>query len=568
MLLSALAVYCCIYLVSNYQFANESVSGIKVELNKEALDKGIPLLYTNRNNEAIIDLQKPYRFQKINDSVIILNGLEKIGLSKFRVYFEYPGNNFRLKKLTLFSKNLSKEITLNSIKAYEGIKKQDNLFFDVKSKNAFIEYPYILINKIPYLKIILGISFFVFILNLILQKTEILDLLFKIRKQDVLFSIFLFSIFLFAPLYNITLIIALIFYIRYFDWKLFKKNNINFLFVILFLVYLLNNIFISSNVVNEFSTVERLVPFVLIPVLMASVKFDNALYYLMLSALSIGFVLVATSLLDFIILGRNEYFSFKEFSNNYHPVYLSYLFFLVICFLQQYYYGKEKYFLQAIFFVLLIFLGSKLVLLVTLPLYLLFFFRIKRNPIVYIILGLIFLSSIFLFKPLQNRFSDILNFNDLSILKETKIHDSNDIRINGLTLRLILWKETIATMDGLDEFIFGNGVSKFKSKDLMIRLTKLGLIHHNGLNPHNQYIDTFWRTGFIGLLILMLIFIKALMISIKNKDKLLLIFTLFLMFGLVTESVFGRVRGVYFITTVLLILTNTNFHYEYKKQYS
>ncbi|GAA4941858.1 hypothetical protein GCM10023314_13590 [Algibacter agarivorans] len=563
-LLFSLLIYSGIYLWTNYQLVNVAVSGIKVELNKNALDKGIPLLYTNRNKEATIDLQKPYRFKKINDSVIILDNLEDLDISKFRVYFEYPGTNYMFRKLTVFSKNLSNEISLDDIKEHEGVKKQDDLFFDVKMHNSFLEYPFVLIDKIPYLKITFGILFVGLLLYFFLLKTSVFDLLLTLKKEDILFAMFLLSIFSFAPLYNIALILGVPFYIKYFDWKLFKENKLNILFILFFIVYLINNICISNSVANEFSTIERFVPFIFIPILMASIKFSNALYYLMLSALAIGIVLFTSSLLDFIILERHEYFSFKQFSKYYHPVYLSYLFFLVICFLQQYYHHREKYILQGVFLLFLIFLGSKLVLLVAVPLYLLFHLNVKRKSVIFVVLCVMLLPSVLLFKPLQKRFNDILNFNDLSLLKETKIHDSNDSRVNGLTLRLILWKEAIATLNGFDEFAFGNGVSRLRAEDLRARLTSLGLIHHKGLNPHNQYVDTFWRTGFIGFIVLILIFAQSIIMGVKSKNKILLIFTLFLMFSFITESVFGRVRGVYFITVSLLILTNTNFNYKLK----
>ena len=174
-----------------------------------------------------------------------------------------------------------------------------------------------------------------------LRKTNILTPLFEANKKDYVFVFFLVSIFLVEPIYNIALIVAFVFYIKDFNWELFKKNKINFLFIALFFVYFLNTIFVKENEIREFSTVERLLPFVFIPILMASIKLNNAMYYLMLSGLLIGFFLFSTSLMDFILLEKNEYFSFQEFSKYYHPVYLSYLIFISICFFQQYYHKKE-----------------------------------------------------------------------------------------------------------------------------------------------------------------------------------------------------------------------------------
>ena len=286
------------------------------------------------------------------------------------------------------------------------------------------------------------------------------------------------------------------------------------------------------------------------------------MYYLMLSGLLIGFFLFSTSLMDFILLEKNEYFSFQEFSKYYHPVYLSYLIFISICFFQQYYHKKETYIFQLILFMFLIFLGSKLVIVISIVLYLLLLIKFKKTSILYIGLIFPFLISVFLFKPLQQRFDEVLNLNDLSVLKVNKLENSNDSRINGLTLRFILWRESVATLSGWKEFTFGNGVSKSKLKDLKNRLENFGLKHHSDYNSHNQYVDTFWRTGFIGLIALILIFITAFRMGLKQKNRILLIVTLFLFFSMLSESVFGRVRGVYFITTILLILTNSNFNYK------
>jgi len=210
----------------------------------------------------------------------------------------------------------------------------------------------------------------------------------------------------------------------------------------------------------------------------------------------------------------------------------------------------------------LIFLGSKLVIVISILLYLLLLIKFKKTSILYIGLIFPFLISVFLFKPLQQRFDEVLNLNDLSVLKVNKLENSNDSRINGLTLRFILWRESVATLSGWKEFTFGNGVSKSKLNDLNNRLGNFGLKNHLHYNSHNQYVDTFWRTGFIGLIALILIFITAFRMGLEQKNRMLLIVTLFLFCSMLTESVFGRVRGVYFITTILLILTNSNFNYK------
>tara|TARA_B110000093_G_scaffold181994_1_gene227432 strand:+ start:40 stop:1818 length:1779 start_codon:yes stop_codon:yes gene_type:complete len=560
--LAGIVVVFCFYLNSKYIVFEKPINTIQIELDDHTIETGIPIMYANKNYGTKTNYQTVYRFKKINDSVLEINNLSKDNISRFRIYFEIPGENFILKKIIISNKNKQYTAHLNHINSFENIKIRSSNTFDVSTNNGYLEYPYAIINKIPYINIAFGILFLISVLFYTLRKTNILTPLFEANKKDYVFVFFLVSIFLVEPIYNIALIVAFVFYIKDFNWELFKKNKINFLFIALFFVYFLNTIFVKENEIREFSTVERLLPFVFIPILMASIKLNNAMYYLMLSGLFIGFFLFSTSLMDFILLEKNEYFSFQEFSKYYHPVYLSYLIFISICFFQQYYHKKETYIFQLILFMFLIFLGSKLVIVISIVLYLLLLIKFKKTSILYIGLIFPFLISIFLFKPLQQRFDEVLNLNDLSVLKVNKLENSNDSRVNGLTLRLILWRESVATLSGWKEFTFGNGVSKSKLKDLKNRLENFGLKHHSDYNSHNQYVDTFWRTGFIGLIALILIFITAFRMGLKQKNRILLIVTLFLFFSMLTESVFGRVRGVYFITTILLILTNSNFNYK------
>ena len=123
-------------------------------------------------------------------------------------------------------------------------------------------------------------------------------------------------------------------------------------------------------------------------------------------------------------------------------------------------------------------------------------------------------------------------------------------------MRLILWRETLATMNGFD-YLLGKGVTRATNKTLENRLDNLGMRRHLTFNPHNQYIDTFWRTGIIGLVLLISIPIYSLLIGIKRKDKLIILFSFFMIAVMFSESIFGRVRGIYFFTTILLVLINT-----------
>ncbi|GAL82111.1 hypothetical protein JCM19274_9 [Algibacter lectus] len=346
--------------------------------------------------------------------------------------------------------------------------------------------------------------------------------------------------------------------VRSISWTAIKAQKINLIIIGFFLIYLLNNLFISEESFNEMSTIERFLPFIILSVVLPSIGHRKFLALFPVSAFAIGFGFLLTSIFDVFIHHNFEFLSFDLFTKYIHPVYFSYLLFFSICFIDLNYKGKNKYILEFILFVFLIFSGSKMVFLFSLVVVSLNFIKNKKTTLLILPLAII----VVLFSPLKHRFSEIINKEDLTVLNEKHIEKPNDTRVNGLTLRLILWRETLATMNGID-YVFGKGVSKQTNKTLQKRLYVLGLTHHLNFNPHNQYVDTFWRTGIIGLLLLISIPIYSLVIGgVKRRDKLLIQFSLFMLAVMCSESIFGRVNGIYFFSTVILILMNTTKHNE------
>ena len=300
------------------------------------------------------------------------------------------------------------------------------------------------------------------------------------------------------------------------------------------------------------STIERFLPFVILGIVLPSIADRKILALFPLSAFVIGFGFLVTSIFDVFIHQNFVFLSFDLFTKYLHPVYFSYLLFFSICYIGLNYKGKQKYILELILFLFLIFSGSKMVFLFSSLVIIINLIKSKQTA--FLILPLAAVT--FFFSPLKNRFSEIIKKEDLSVLNENYIMDPNDARINGLTLRLILWREALACMSGVD-YITGKGVTDQTNNTLFKRLDNLGMKNHSNFNPHNQYIDTFWRTGIIGLLFLILIPVYCLKEGVERKDKLLIQFSIFTIVVMCSESIFGRVNGVYFFTTVILLLLNS-----------
>ncbi|MET1258514.1 O-antigen ligase family protein [Flagellimonas sp. DF-77] len=381
----------------------------------------------------------------------------------------------------------------------------------------------------------------------------------NLEKQGIVAILFVTSVFLFHPLFNVTLILGLVFYLRRFSFVKLAANRMNLLFIALFLVYAISALVSFENGSREFSTVERLLPLVLIPIMFVSVAPKAPLYFLAMFACVTGIVLFGFAFSDVLLIGSMDFLSFDHFANFYHPVYLSYMVFFAICYVQEHFSSKTKYAFQLALFGLLVFLGSKMVLSMALILFLLFFVDYRSNGKKVLLVGCGLLAALMLFRPVQNRFKEIIDYKDLSVLNETKL-EPNDDRINGLTLRLILWREAFATLENWQERIFGNGAARSKERELKQRLEKLGLRQHIDYNPHNQFIDTYMRTGILGLAFLLAIPIWAVYLGKKKGYRMLTVVALFAFLCMFTEAIFGRVRGVYFFTTIFILLTNNLRH--------
>ena len=211
--------------------------------------------------------------------------------------------------------------------------------------------------------------------------------------------------------------------------------------------------------------------------------------------------------------------------------------------------------MQGVLFFFLILAGSKLVITLTFIIYVSLVVKNLKAASVMVI-GL---AAMAFFPPVQKRFNEILNIDDLSVIKEQVIVDNNDPRVNGLTLRLLLWQESINVIETIPEFVFGKGVGKATDDLLKLNLVKRGLGKYQRFSTHNQFINIFMRAGLIGVLALLMIVVFGFYKAIKNKNKMLLIMVIMFTFAMLTESVFQRVLGIYFFTTVLLFLVKPSF---------
>jgi|TARA_B110000046_G_scaffold164711_1_gene180499 hypothetical protein len=546
-----------IYIKTNYDILESDIISVEITVNNDVNQKALPLVYLIKGSDEKTDFKSPFWFHKKKDSTYLAELDPKSRVRKIRLYFDSPSKNLHIHEVKIISEKESKLINLNEVNTAENVSFKKNgtkYIIDKHGKYAFIELPKSYIYNSDFKNIHQLILPILVVLSLIiLVVISLKSVPFKpFSVKSITLSILVFTVFLPAPIYNIALILMTALNLRNISWSAIKSNKINLIITGFFTVYLFNNLFVSQESFHQMSTIERFLPFVILGVVLPSITARKSLALFPLSAFVIGFGFLVTSIFDVFIHQNFVFLSFDLFTKYLHPVYFSYLLFFSICYIDLNYKGKQKYILELILFLFLIFSGSKMVFLFSSLVIIINLIKNKKTA--FLILPLI--TVIILFSPLKTRFSEIIKKEDLSVLKENYINNPNDARINGLTLRIMLWREALATMSGID-YIIGKGVTDQTNSTLFKRLDNLGMKNHLNFNPHNQYIDTFWRTGIIGLLFLILIPVYCLKEGIKREDKLLIQFSIFTIVVMCSESIFGRVNGVYFFTTVILLLLNS-----------
>jgi hypothetical protein len=552
------------YVHSNFQWQSNHIDSVEVSIS-EAESIGPMKMYLYEENAIDFDFGKGYNSTLISATSILFDLSPNNQLRKLRLDVQKVGRDIFVTDVILISKTQREHIALDEFYLSDDLKKVNNRQtknkeINIKSQNGYLKTAKFYVYPNDLLRIIsLGIAailsslFFSYYLSKVL-----LNMNFKSwTYSHISIVLFVCSIFLPHPIFNITLILSVLMVIKDFKATEFRSNKINLVYMGLFIVLLFNDLFISESGIQNLKATERSILFLVLPVYISCIKEFKFLNYFSISAILIGFGLFLTSLVNAILFKNINYFSFEDFSKYTHPVYFSYLlsFSIFYILLNSKIERKYKNSLQAILFFFLILAGSKLIITLTLVIYAFLFVRDKKSIFIVLFAGI----CLALFPPIQNRFKEIVNLNDLSVINEEVLSDVNDPRVNGLTLRLLIWQETIKTVNTLPKFLVGLGLDDAADEVLKVNLVNRGLEKYKRYSTHNQFLNAYMRTGVLGLSILILLIGFVFYTAIRKKNKMLLIMIVMFIFAMLTESVYQRVLGIYFFTTVLLFLMKPIF---------
>lgn len=280
-------------------------------------------------------------------------------------------------------------------------------------------------------------------------------------------------------------------------------------------------------------------------------------------SLASALFLISRAFYIFIMTGENH-FSYESFSPYFHPSYLSMYFLLAAFMLYEEFRIIQKPIAQlfpvgiVILITSIILLSSKinlLILLITLAYFFITAFR-KSEKKAPIIIGIAFaltsLAGIIYFVPaISERVTTAIN-----VIKSDTEVDAN--AIESTSARLLIWE---SALDLIKENPMGVGVG-----DVNIELTKqyqknhFSAIESKQLNAHNQFLQTTVALGYIGLVLLLLVFLVPLRDGILQNNRCLVFFIALFFINALVEGVLETQTGILFFAFFLSVFQRTYAH--------
>lgn len=252
-----------------------------------------------------------------------------------------------------------------------------------------------------------------------------------------------------------------------------------------------------------------------------------------------------------------NYFLYTRFTAPYHPTYFSLFFSVGIAIIyskiileKRFKYQILQVFVFMLFVVLIYLSSSKAGLIVASILFLLSVFWIIRNKSRIYAYSLVAVFSVLIIFIMINNpriayFINYLGFGNKELSSDNK--ELQNKLSSEATVRIDIWKN-IPEIVGKD-WLFGVGVGD--SKEVLVAGYKEKGISYAvdlKLNAHNQFLETYVSNGFIGLMVLFIVFFFGYWQAFIRKDILLFMFLVIVSINFLFESMLERILGVMFFS--------------------
>ena len=376
----------------------------------------------------------------------------------------------------------------------------------------------------------------------------------------------------------------------------FKKQNfkadINLVLPILLYILMAVSIFWTKDIESTSRAISKVLPLLILPLcFMAMPKFSEAQKRKLINYYGIGILIftlfyLIRALLKFLETKDTAVFFYHELvTEDVNAIHVSvYVTLAFFCFFRK---PRKNIFDKIAMCILagfILLLSSKNIILVFILLvlfYELFYFRATQKiKWITIILILLLSGTVIFSSKIRDRF--LIEFK--SNQEEGTINQDfgNGIKVYNVSVQqawskdkfqpneyfagtafrvyqIRIFKEMLQE-DNIFFSGYGLNASDFRIEEKGIEHNIfLGDEKHEGYqkkNFHNQYIQIFAETGFVGLLLLLLIVIVNLRKAIKTKDFIHFCFAVLMISLFLTESFLARQRGVVFFTAIYCLFNS------------
>lgn len=137
----------------------------------------------------------------------------------------------------------------------------------------------------------------------------------------------------------------------------------------------------------------------------------------------------------------------------------------------------------------------------------------------------------------------------------SSVQTTNNPSVESNTARIIMWSTSVKVIK--DNWFLGQGTGDVKDA-LLVKNTELkntGAAERN-LNSHNQFLNTWVQLGFVGFLLLVMIFLSTIRNGIRNKSVYAVLFGLTMALTMLFESFVETQAGIVPFCLLLMLVNN------------
>jgi O-antigen ligase len=244
--------------------------------------------------------------------------------------------------------------------------------------------------------------------------------------------------------------------------------------------------------------------------------------------------------------GDVNHFLYSDFAYNTHPSYLSmYVVFSISIFM----FVRMPFLPSSLKMLFILFLSTMTLLImskmgiVVLVIVLFYYLAQKSSKKQLLTRSLILLLSLSIIFLTAYKYSALFH-GKINMMAAELTHTSSDTYLYSTGIRLVLWDSAFGLIQ--ENFFLGVGTGDVRDASMAYSQRMNYPAQLGDLNVHNQFLQSFVAGGIIGFLILLFVIIYPLVLAIRQKEHLFILFFVIIIFNFFVESMLQRQMGVVF----------------------